>query len=422
MKVKLEKGSGSIHFSIAGNMVIDTLTGRNILPLSHEKIKKTIAKGIKETSPANIVNKKIAVLIPDHTRLWARGDIFVPVIIKTLLEQGVPRKNIKIIIALGSHADLDQNEFAALAGDFCVNEIDILNSANKNDDRLVYCGKTKQNTELFFTKEACESDHIIIFGGILHHLIAGFGGGRKYILPGIAGYDSIQQNHSLSIRKDGTPHPLVKQMQLENNPVNEDMEEAAEIFLKDKTCSCIAVAVNGAGDIFHAEAGFLKETFLKGCEKLNTACRVTIPEKGDFALISAGGHRSDGQLYQATKALVNASNCVKENGRILFVAEAKEGVGNKTFESILKNYKHNPEKIGEKLTMQFDMPSYVAFRIIDLLNRFNVTLVSNFSEPETMELGFKYTDSIEDYINSSLAGKGYIIPFAENILPAVHKG
>lgn len=419
MKVRLEKGSGSIDFSIPERMIMDTLTGKEVPALSHEKIKNEIAKGIKASAPLDINSKKIAIIVPDNTRRWARGDIFVPVIVQTLQDLGVDTDCIQIIIALGTHAGFTDDEFASLVGDDCTKNIKILNSANRDYDRLEYLGKTTKKTELYITKEACEADHIIIFGGILHHLIAGFGGGRKYILPGIAGYDSIQQNHSLAILKNGRPHPFVKQAQLLQNPVNEDMEDAAAMFLKDKTCSCAAVAANGAGDIFHAEAGELNETFIHGCDRLNTACCEKISQKGDFALISAGGHRTDGQLYQSIKALFNAASAVREKGKILFVAEAKEGVGNKRFEKVLKAYKNNPQGVGEELVKEFDMPSYVAFRLIDLLERFDVTLVSSLSKQETLQSGFKYMDDMNRYIHKSLSGKGYIIPFAENILPVL---
>jgi hypothetical protein len=65
------------------------------------------------------------------------------------------------------------------------------------------------------------------------------------------------------------------------------------------------------------------------------------------------------------------------------------------------------------------MPSYIAFRVIDVLKRFDVTLISNLSKQETLKLGFKYSDDIDKYIKKSLSGKGYIIPFAENILPVM---
>jgi nickel-dependent lactate racemase len=418
MKIKLEKGHGPVEISIPGNKIIDILMGKDIPKLSLEHIKNKIAKGIKKSLPSGLENKKIAIIVPDDTRLWARGDIFVPIIVKTLLDQGIPEKSLTIIIALGTHSDMDQDRFSSLVGAFSTKKIKILNSANKNKERLVDLGTTHKKTRLYITKEAWDADHIIIFGGILHHLIAGFGGGRKYILPGIAGYSSIQQNHSLAFLKNNSPHPMVRQAQLLGNPVNEDMEDAASIFFKNKTSSYVAVAANGTGDIFYANVGPINKTFLDGCKKLNHACCANITQKGDFALISAGGHRTDSQLYQATKALFNAVNGVKENGRILFVAQARDGIGNKDFEKALKKYKDHPETLGEKLGKSFDMPSYIAFRLIDLLTRFDITLVSDFSKVQTRELGFNYADNIDLYLES-LKGKGYIIPFSENILPVL---
>jgi len=416
MKIKLEKGLTCLDIDIPDNKVIDIIIGKEVPVKSHDQIKYIISKGIKTHTPQGILHKKIAVIIPDNTRLWARGDIFVPQIVKTLLDLGVSTNNIKIIIAIGTHDDMDKDQFSQLAGTFCAQNIEILNSANKNQDRLVYIGETYKKTRVYITKEAVEADHIIIFGGILHHMLAGFGGGRKYIFPGIAGYDAIQQNHSLAIKKDGSAHPMVRQAKLWGNPINEDLNEAADLFLTNKTCTYIAIAANGTGDIFHAAVGPLHTTFMDGCKKLDQACCIHVPKKGDFALISAGGHRTDGQLYQSTKALFNAADIVKKQGKILFVAGCSQGVGNETFASVLKNFRNEPETLGIKLAENFNMPLYVAFRVMDILKRFDVTLISDLSKSETQSLGFKHTDSIENYIEC-LNGKGYIIPYAENILP-----
>lgn len=418
MKIELKKGDAALKISIPDDKVLSIIMGKDVPAIGHEKIKQIISKGIKTHTPKDINHKKIAVIIPDDTRLWARGDLFVPQIVKPLFDMGVSKNNIKIIIALGTHADMDKDQFSRLAGIFCTQSVDILNSANKNQDRLVYIGETCKKTQVHITREAVEADHIIIFGGILHHMAAGFGGGRKYIFPGIAGYDSVQQNHSLAMKKDGSPHPLVRQANLLGNPINEDITEAADLFLKNKTCTYVAIAANGMGDIFYCDVGPLHNTFMKGCEKLDQACCVQVPQKGDFALISAGGHRTDGQLYQSTKALFNAVNIVKQSGDVLFVAGCSQGVGNETFSSVLKTFKHDPQKIGKELTQNFNMPSYVAFRVIDILSRFNVTLISDFSKSQTEELGFNYTNSVDGYIKN-LKGKGYIIPSAENILPVM---
>ncbi len=419
MKIKLEKGHTHLDLNIPDEKVLGTILGEDVPPMSHDTIKEIIANGIESNCPPDIHNKSITIIIPDDTRLWARGDIFVPVIVQTLVNMGVSYGSIKIIIALGTHADMNDSQFSQLAGSDCIGRVQILNSANQNQERLVHIGTTPRGTRVSITKEAVESDHIIIFGGILHHMAAGFGGGRKYILPGIAGYDSIQQNHSLLIKEDGSAEPLACQAVLKGNPIHEDATDAADLFLKNKTCTYIAVAANGAGDIFYTDVGPLNQVFLKGCERVNQACCVQVSRKGDFAIISAGGHKTDTQLYQSTKALFNAVNIVKENGRIIFIAGCSEGVGNGTFASILKNFKNDPKAIGKKLTQQFDMPSYVAFRILDLLGRYHITLISDLSSQLTCKLGFDHTDDLDKTIQD-LKGEGYIIPFAENILPIVN--
>ncbi len=418
MKIKLEKGQTALDITLDDEKVHDIILGRDVPAMGHDTIRQIISKGIKGHAPPNIKDKKIAVLIPDDTRLWARGDVFVPGIVHTLFDLGVQKDQIKIIIALGTHGDMDTACFSGLAGTFCTQNVEILNSANKNQDRLVYIGDTHKGTRLTMTREAVEADHIIIFGGILHHMAAGYGGGRKYLLPGIAGYDSIQQNHSLAIRSDGSPHPLVRQAKLWGNPINEDLNDAAHQFLEDKTCTYVAVAANGTGDIFHCEVGPLHQTFMNGCKRLDQACCIPVPCPGDFALISAGGLRTDGQLYQSTKALFNAVNIVKPGKDILFVAACSQGVGNETFASVLKNYKTDPRKLGRELALNFNMPSYVAFRVMDILQRFKVTLASDLSNTEARALGFETSDDIDGF-TSNLKGKGYIIPFAENILPVL---
>jgi lactate racemase len=418
MNIHLEKGHSHISFDVADEKIAAVLLGKEVSAVGFDAIKSTIAEALQTDLPPDIASKEIAVLIPDDTRLWARADVFVPVIIKELLGLGVKREKIRVIIALGTHADMQEDKFSLLAGKFTVENVEILNSANKDLSRLLSFGKTSRGTEIFFTKEAAGAAHVIIFGGVLHHMLAGYGGGRKYIFPGIAGYDSIQQNHSLAMLKQGGAHPKVRQTQLQGNPVHEDIQEAAEIFLRDKGCTYVAVAANGQGEIFHAEVGALEETFAKSCAKIDEACCIRISEKLDFALISAGGYRTDGQLYQATKALFNGVSAVKEGGHLLFVAGCEEGVGNSLFESALQKYHDNCDLLGRKLATSFDMPSYVAYRVIELQKRFKITLVSSLSEETTCALGFNFIDNLEIYLNN-LTGKGYVIPFAENILPIV---
>ncbi len=418
MKIRLKKGRQNLDFDIPEHKILGIITGNSVQALDCDTIKQILSQGIRHHSPHDIAGFDTAVIIPDHTRLWARGDIFVPVIVKTLLNLGVTEKKIRIIIALGTHDPVKQAEFPKLAGSFCADRIKIINSANKDRSRLVYFGTTHRNTPVHITREAAEADHIIIFGGILHHMAAGFAGARKYIMPGIAGYESICCNHSLAMDRDGSAHPFVCQARLEGNPVHEDMTEAADMFLKDRTCTYAAIAADGTGEIFYAKAGPLKETFEQGCRKLDDACTVKVDRKADFVIVSAGGHRTDEYLYQAVKALFNAAGIVKKGGRIIFVAGCSRGVGNTVFGSTLAEFKDNPYALGRQLSENFIMPAYVGFRIIDLLKKFRITLVSDLSRQDTQSLGFLYTKDPESCIRT-LEGSGYIIPFGENILPLV---
>lgn len=418
MDIKLEKGEGTLGFSIPREKILEVIQGRKVPFLDHDQILTIIDQGIRAWTPGDIQDKTCAVIIPDDTRLWARGDLFVPRIIQTLSELKMGFDQIRIIIALGTHKPIPAHGYAQLAGAWSVDRVQILNSAGLDPDRLVYIGKTHKNTPLFVTQEAWEADHIILFGGILHHMLAGFGGGRKYILPGIAGEATIQANHSLAIAGDGRPHPLARQAKLWGNPVHEDLVDGARMFLKDKTACTVALAANGFGELFYAAVGDVHETFMEGCRRLNLACCIEVPEKGDFVLFSAGGFRSDSQLYQSTKALFNAVNVVKEGGQILFTAACGQGIGNPAFAQALEQFRDHPETLGKRLTSDFDMPSYVAFRVIDILKRFQVTLVSDLDETQTRKLGFHHAENLDLYIKN-LRGRGYIIPFAENILPLV---
>ena len=415
---KLETGRGHLDLGLEDTQNLGVITGQDIPPLEEGQVKKIIGEGMAAHAPNDLGNKKIALIIPDNTRLWARGDLYLPCIVESLLDQGAALENIIVLVALGTHAPMDEETKIQLAGSNFNGKLRIRNSAPLDPNRLVSMGKTSRGTALAFTREAVEADHIIIFGGVLHHPIAGFGGGRKYILPGIAGYETIQENHALAFTPEGAAHPRVRQGQTLGNPVHLDMEEAAKIFLRGKSCTYVALAANGEGNIFHARVGDLTPTFEDACHHLNRACCVNVETKGDFALFSAGGHRTDGQLYQATKALFNAVELVKEGGKLLFVAACDQGVGNDAFARALTQYKTCPKSLGQRLGEEFEMPAYVAFRLMDILNRFQVTLVSNLEKKTVDALGFKTTHDPQGYING-LKGQGYILPFGENILPLV---
>ena len=421
MECEFEIGRETRTISIPEEKVLGVLTGRELPPLPLSEIQSRIEKAVLSALPHDPGQSKAVIIVPDHTRLWARGDIFVPVIVNTLLNSGYSPSRVKVMVALGTHPEPSGDMAPRLVGDETLSKVQVLSSAPFDKERQVHLGRTALGTPLWVTREAHEADFVIIFGGILHHIIAGFGGGRKYILPGIAGNESIQHNHSLALTPDGTPHPLATQASLNGNPVHEDMVDAAEIFLRNKRSLLINVAANGLGELFYVAIGDWKQAFEEGCLQVNRAGGVEIDEPGDFAVISAGGHRADNQLYQSTKALFNAYGAVREGGHIVMLAEARDGVGSEEFGHALTMFKHRPGDLGAKIGRKFSMPSYVAFRSLDLMSRYKVTLISGFSRAETEDMGFIHTSDLEACVRN-LSGRGYLIPHAENILPMLKAG
>lgn len=360
---------------------LELLEGGDPEPLSDDEARSRCEEALSGLEPG----EKTVILIPDGTRSWSRSDLFVPIIVNSL------KGDLKIIVATGMHRGATAQELPGLVGDV-FGKVRVENHDSRDEKNLSYIGETSHGTPLFFNRECLTADRLIIFSGVTHHLIAGFGGGRKMILPGISGFDTIQKNHYLALSN----HDL----SLCGNPVNEDMVEGALSFLVGKTSMAINVGVNSRGAIYCITAGDWYESWSECCREVKRAEEIQIDEKADYALVSAGGWGRDGQLYQSVKALFNTAECVKRGGSIVFAAQCMEGVGPGEFEESLLH-----GKMGEK----FSMPSYVALRLRRILGEYRIILISDLPKEATESMGFEYAKDLRSAI-LGLSGRGYIIP------------
>ena len=167
-----------------------------------------------------------------------------------------------------------------------------------------------------------EADVKILLGTVDFHYYAGFGGGRKSVLPAICGEETIKQNHAMLL------HAEARTGVLQNKPVHCDMTEAARLAKVD---FILNVVENKKGEIVKAFAGDLEQAFLEAVKLIDEMYRVTIDRRAEILVVSAGGYPADLTLYQAYKGLDNAIDAVKRGGVIILVAECSEGYGNQTF-------------------------------------------------------------------------------------------
>lgn len=252
---------------------------------------------------------------------------------------------------------------------------------------LVYIGTTSFNTPVKINKIAADCRHIILTGGIVFHDMAGFGGGRKSILPGISAYDTIMANHALSMNPHGHGcNPAVKTGVLRGNPFNDDMIEAAKLA---KPSFLFNVLVNSEGKIYAAVAGNFITAHEKGCRILKDTDGAEIESQADLVIASCGGYPKDIDLYQASKALTNARGAAKPGATIMLVAECPEGLGHSEMEYIINNFKNNYEREKE-LKESYTVAKYTGYLICEIAEKYNVIIVSDLNSSNLKNCNFKF--------------------------------
>ena len=261
-----------------------------------------------------------------------------------------------------------------------------------------------------------ESDLIISISSISYHYFAGFGGGRKMIIPGISATKTALHNHRLVIdEKKITKNPEAKAGNLKGNPVHNDMIEGVMIAKSNKELFAINTIIDEGENIIDIEAGDLFLSHLKACTKYKEMTSINVSEKYDILIVSSGGYPKDINMIQAHKSLNRIQNIVKEGGTIFFFAESIDGYGNKYFEDFF-DCKTSEEMMGE-LIKNYQINKQTAYSLKVLTEKFNVYLFSNFNEFDSERMGFKKLNSIKDMENYNFDNKNLcFIPSAYNIL------
>lgn len=226
------------------------------------------------------------------------------------------------MVALGIHRPHTQEENISIFSEEICKRYRIEN--HDCDNNLVSLGYLSNGMELIINRTAAEADLLITTGLVNLHYFAGYSGGRKSILPGIAGRKLIQANHQMMSDERACLGNY------RDNPVSDIMMEAAR---KAGVDYIINVVTAGRDEILYAATGDMYEAWLscvKYCEEHNV---VGIKQQADVVIASCGGFPKDINMYQAQKALDSASLAVKPGGTIILLAECREGMGKRPLRS-----------------------------------------------------------------------------------------
>jgi nickel-dependent lactate racemase len=278
----------------------------------------------------NALGKKpgnVGIIVSDKTRL-CEYPLWLPVITGVLQEFGIDRENITLYIAYGTHPLQSEEESQNAYGE-TYDQYRFIHHRSKEEGALVSLGKTKLGTRVKIRKDILQHDLLISLGAILHHYFAGYGGGRKLLFPGLAGYDAILHNHSLFLDfKKRMLQPGCQSGNLQYNPLAEDLQEINDM-LPDRLE--IHAILNSRREVCELHFGSHYEDFRKACLSYDLYFRLKEAQQYDLVVATAGGYPKDINFIQGHKSIHNAASFVRDNGRLIIFAECIDGLGNEAF-------------------------------------------------------------------------------------------
>ncbi|MEM3596947.1 MAG: nickel-dependent lactate racemase [Candidatus Bathyarchaeia archaeon] len=386
------------------------------VPDAKAEIERALKEPIASKRLSEIVKSehKVAIVVDDATRP-APSHLMVPPLLNELNAAGIKDENVTIIFGCGTHRAVTPEEAIQLLGEMVVKRVKAISHDCRAKD-LVYVGTTKTyGTRVYLNRVFAEADVKILTGDVGFHYYAGYGGGRKSILPGVAGEETIKHNHAMLL------HPNSKTGVLNGNPVHEDMVEAAKLAKVD---FILNVVCNSKGEIVKAFAGDLEQAFLEGVKLVDEMYRVQVNRKADIVVVSPGGHPADVNLFQAYKGVDAALEIVKRGGVIVLVAECPEGHGNQVFYDWMVKF-GDLKVIEREIKRNFVLGGHKAYYLLRALQKVQIILVSAMPDYYATNIfKLKTARGVNDALDEAfrIAGKNakvWVMPYGNFTLPEV---
>ncbi len=373
-------------------------------------------------APFNEFFKKgdsVLMVLSDITRTTL-SPLYLPVIVNRLNKIGIADQDITLLCALGIHRKQTVDEQRALIGNTLYDRIAIHDHDPHDTSSIIMWGETKRGTPIAINHLVTTADKIILTGSIRFHYFAGFSGGRKSILPGVASFNACVANHLLvlSNSEQGGRHPQARPGVLEGNPVHEDMEEAAAIF---NNMFLFNTIVSPHRSLLHAVAGNVEEAFKTGCQFLRDYCTIPLSSKADLVIASCGGYPWDLNFIQAHKTMDMASGVLKDGGAMILLSECSQGFGNPNF---LKWFNADtPEQFENNLRKSYEINGQTAYATFIKTRKHHIILISKLKKDEVLAASMIPAATMEEALEKALGildkqnPLTYVLPEGSSYLP-----
>jgi len=337
----------------------------------------------------------VAIVVPDSFRA-TRIDQVLPVLITGLVDAGVAESDIRFVYATGTHRGPTPDEERRILGNDIYERFkgQAFTHDPRDEANMVYVGTTSRGTRVHLNRHVHEADRIIATGAVVLHYFAGYGGGRKSIVPGVASVTTIAGNHSMNLHPvEDEIDPAVRIGATDGNPVAEDMLEATKLTHVD---CIINTVLNRNGEIAAVFAGELEAAHRTAADFARDLFVVEIDERADLVIAASPSTQN---FVQTHKALFNAYQAVKPDGRIILLAPCREGIGGEQFAKWLRL--GSREAIIAGLRRESEINGQTA---LSTIQKTPITyLVTEMNDEEIAMLGARRAASLDDAIDKATA-------------------
>lgn len=324
MKYLMNYGRSGLSLELPDHWNV-TVIRKKPMPVLPDPI-AAMAQALKEPVGSKTLREEakgcsnVCILICDVTRPVPNG-LILPAVIKELLESGLSPEQIMVMVATGLHRPNEGDELREVVGDDWVfNNIKIVNHFAKNDADHVSLGFTSRGTPIKLDRRFMEADLRIVTGLVEPHFMAGYSGGRKVVVPGVAHQETITRLHTATFLES----PNAANCILGGNPLHEEQIEIVKHVGE-------SLAVNIVIDEFRQSCflnfGDIIQSHLAAIDFMKNYAEVTVPRRFRTVITSSAGYPLDKTYYQTVKGMVGAMDILEPGGDLFIVSECSEGMG-----------------------------------------------------------------------------------------------
>ncbi|MBI4767427.1 MAG: nickel-dependent lactate racemase [Deltaproteobacteria bacterium] len=374
----------------------ELLAPREVLPVSFQKGLIQAFANPLDSPPLDEFLKggrSLLILVNDETRPTPSGQVL------EFLWPEISAFPKKILVATGTHRPSREEGCRRIFGPLWPEIKDQVFFHDCREERgMVFLGETSWGTRVFVNQRVLMADRLLVIGSVEPHYFAGYTGGRKAIVPGVAAYSSIVANHSLAMDLMASP------LRLAGNPVHEDLEEALRLLTVPPIFSLMLV-LTPEHRLYAAYSGSIQETLNAAAQRADEVFTLPFQEKADI-LISVVYPPLDIDLYQSQKPIEHGKMALKEDGLLILVMPCPQGAGSPEFQRLMLQ-SGDPEKTRLLLYQPYSLGHHRIIRNLKFLEEGGQVWGITALDPHFLSQTFiRPLPSLQEAVDTALVRKG----------------